>query len=50
MGEAPGHLGYLDVQAEDWLNGRSVLVPTLWVKSVFWDDHWVTLHHSKDGI
>jgi hypothetical protein len=50
MDEASWHLGYLEVKTGDWLNGRSVLVPTRWVKSVFWDDHRVSLHHTRAGV
>jgi hypothetical protein len=48
--EASWHLGYLDVSAGDWLNGRSVLIPTSLVKRISWDDRRITLHHSRDGI
>jgi len=50
MDEASWHLGYLEVKTGDWLNDRSVLVPTRWVKSVFWDDHRVSLHHTRAGV
>jgi hypothetical protein len=50
MDEASWHLGYLDVKAGDWLLNRSVLIPTLWVKSVSWADLRINLHHSRDGI
>ena len=50
MDEASWHLGYLDVKAGDWLQGRSLLIPTRWVKSVSWADCRVNLHHSRDGI
>jgi uncharacterized protein YrrD len=50
MDEASWHLGYLDVKAGDWLFNRSVLIPTGWVKSVFWADRRVNLHHSRQGI
>ena len=45
MDESSWHIGYLDVKAGNWLQDRSVLVPTRWVKSVSWPDHRVTLHH-----
>ena len=44
------HLGYLDVKSGDWLQNRSVLVPTRWVQSVSWADFRVNLHHTKTGI
>ena len=50
MDEASWHLGYLDVKAGDWLQGRSVLIPTRWVKSISWADLRINLHHSRDGI
>ena len=50
MDESSWHLGYLDVKAGDWLLNRFVLVPTRWVRSVFWDDCRINLHHSKEGI
>jgi len=50
MDEASWHLGYLDVKAGDWLHGRSLLIPTRWVKSISWADLRINLHHSRDGI
>ena len=50
MDEASWHLGYLDVKAGDWLHGRSVLIPTRWVKSISWADLKINLNHSRDGI
>jgi sporulation protein YlmC with PRC-barrel domain len=50
MDEASWHLGYLDVKAGDWILNRSVLIPTLWVKSVSWADCRINLHHSRDVI
>jgi sporulation protein YlmC with PRC-barrel domain len=50
LDEAPWHLAYLDVKAEEWLLGRSVLVPTRWVKSVSWADRRVNLHHTRRGV
>ena len=50
MDEASWHLGFLDVKAGDWLLCRSVLIPTLWVKSVSWADLRINLHHSREGI
>jgi hypothetical protein len=50
MDEASWHLGYLEVRAGDWLQGRSVLIPTRWVKSISWADLRINLHHSRDGI
>ena len=50
MDEASWHLGYLDVKAGDWLHGRSVLIPTRWVKSISWADLRINLHHNRDGI
>ena len=50
MDEASWHLGYLDVKSGDWLQNRSVLVPTRWVQSVSWADFRVNLHHTKTGI
>jgi hypothetical protein len=48
--EASWHLGYLDVKSGDWLQNRSVLVPTSWVQSVSWADFRVHLHHTKAGM
>jgi hypothetical protein len=45
MDEASWHLGYLDVKCGDWLQNRSVLVPTGWVQSVSWADFVIQLHH-----
>jgi hypothetical protein len=45
MDEASWHLGYLDVKSGDWLQNRSVLVPTRWVQSVSWADFVIQLHH-----
>jgi hypothetical protein len=50
MDEASWHLGYLDVKTGDWLHGRSVLIPTRWVKSISWADLRINLHHNRDGI
>jgi hypothetical protein len=50
MDEVSWHIGYLDVKAGDWLHGRSLLIPTRWVKSVSWADCRINLHHSRDGI
>jgi len=50
MDEASWHLGYLDVKSGDWLQNRSVLVPTRWVQSVSWADFRVNLHQTKAGI
>jgi hypothetical protein len=50
MDEASWHLGYLDVKSGDWLQNRSVLVPTGWVQSVSWPDFRVYLDHTKAGI
>ena len=50
MDETSWHLGYLDVKAGDWLQGRSVLIPTRWVKSISWADLRINLHHTRDGI
>ena len=50
MDEASWHLGYLDVKSGDWLQNRSVLVPTRWVQSVSWADFRVNLHHTKTAI
>jgi sporulation protein YlmC with PRC-barrel domain len=50
MDEASWHLGYLDVKTGDWLHGRSVLIPTRWVKSISWADLRINLHHGRDGI
>jgi len=41
------HIGYLDVKSGDWLQNRSVLVPTRWVQSVSWADFRIQLHHTK---
>ena len=50
MDQASWHLGYLDVKSGDWLQNRSVLVPTGWVQSVSWPDFRVYLHHTKAGM
>jgi PRC-barrel domain len=41
--EPSWHIGYLDVKTGDWLNSRSILVPTSLVKSVSWADKRMTL-------
>ena len=48
--EAVWHIGYLDVKTGDWLQGRSVLVSTSWVKSISWADHRVNLQHARARI
>ena len=48
MDEASWHLGYLDVKSGDWLQNRSVLVPTRWVQSVSWTEFRIHLHHTKE--
>ncbi len=50
MDEASWHLGYLDVKSGDWLQNRSVLVPTASVQSVSWPDLRIYLSHAKTGI
>ena len=50
MDETSWHLGYLDVKAGDWLQSRSLLIPTRWVKSISWADLRINLHHSRDGL
>jgi hypothetical protein len=49
MDEASWHLGYLDVKSGDWLDNRSVLVPTRWVESVSWSDFRIHLQHTMAG-
>jgi hypothetical protein len=49
MDEASWHLGYLDVKSGDWLQNRSVLVPTRWVQSVSWTEFRIHLHHTMAG-
>jgi hypothetical protein len=49
MDEASWHLGYLNVKSGDWLQNRSVLVPTRWVQSVSWAEFRIHLHHTKSG-
>ncbi len=49
MDEASWHLGYLEVKSGDWLQNRSVLVPTRWVQSVSWTEFHIHLHHTKVG-
>jgi len=44
------HIGYLEVTAGEWLLGRSVLLPTRWVKSVSWANRQVSLHHTREGV
>jgi hypothetical protein len=48
--EASWHVGYLDVRTGDWLQSRSLLVPTPWVQSVSWPDHRVNLDHARDQV
>jgi uncharacterized protein YrrD len=48
MDEESWHLGYLDVKSGDWLQNRSVLVPTRWVQSVSWTEFRIHLHHTKE--
>jgi len=50
VNEAVWHIGYLDVKTGDWLQSRSVLVPTSWVKSISWADHHVNLQGSESGF
>jgi hypothetical protein len=50
VNEAVWHIGYLDVKTGDWLQSRSVLVPTSWVKSISWADHHVNLQGSRERI
>jgi uncharacterized protein YrrD len=50
MDEVSWHLGYLDVKCGDWLQNRSVLIPTGLVQSVSWADFRIHLHHMKAGI
>jgi len=45
VSEAGWRLGYLDVKGGDWLQKRSVLVPTGWVQSISWADFVIQLHH-----
>jgi hypothetical protein len=40
------HLGYLDIKMGNWLQNRSVLVPTHWVKSISWAHHRVDLQQT----
>jgi sporulation protein YlmC with PRC-barrel domain len=44
------HIGYLEVRAGKWLLDRTVLIPTLWIESVSWDNCRVNLHHSRSGL
>ena len=48
--EAVWHIGYLDLKTGDWLQSRSALVPTSWVKSISWADHRVILQHARERI
>ena len=50
LDDASWHLGYLEVTAGQWLLGRSVLVPTRWVKSISWANRQVCLHHTREGV
>lgn len=50
MDEASWHLGYLEVKSGDWLQNRSVLIPTRWVQSVSWAEFRVNLHHTMAGV
>jgi hypothetical protein len=44
------HLGYLNVKSGDWLQSRSVLVPTRWVKSVSWANRRIDLLHAREEV
>ena len=44
------HIGYLDVKAGDWLHGRSLMIPTRWVKGISWGRHRVSLQHSHQPL
>jgi hypothetical protein len=48
LDDASWHIGYLDVKAGDWLNSRSVLVPTGWTESISWAHRRVNLHHARE--
>jgi uncharacterized protein YrrD len=50
MDEARWHLGYLDVKSGDWLQNRSVMVPTRWVESVSWAQLVIQLHHPMAEV
>jgi sporulation protein YlmC with PRC-barrel domain len=50
LDDAFWHIGYLEVTAGEWLLGRSVLLPTRWVKSVSWANRQVSLHHTREGV
>ncbi len=47
MDEASWHVGYLDVKAGDWLQSRSLLVPTDCVESISWPHHRISLSPSR---
>lgn len=49
LDETSWHLGYLDVKAGGWLQDRSMLMPTRWVRSVSWADHRIYLHHASQS-
>ncbi len=50
LDEGSWHLGYLEVEASEWLLGRSVLIPTRWVKSVSWADLRINLRHAQEEL
>ena len=50
LDEESWHIGYLDVKGGDWLESRSVLVPTRWVKAVSWANRRVKLLHAREEI
>lgn len=47
MDDANWHIGYLEVMAGEWLDNRSVLIPTQWVRSIAWAEFRVYLHYPK---
>ena len=50
LDEMSWHLGFLDVKAGEWLNERSVLIPTRLAASISWGDRRVNLESSRRQI
>jgi len=48
--ESCRRIDYLDVKSGDWLQSRSMLVPTQWVSTVSWGNHRVELDHLRKQI
>ena len=46
LDEDQWHLNYLDVKTGNWLNNRSMLIPTQWVDRVLWATRQIFLHKA----